>query len=251
MPQSKRGSLPNSLGGATMLLVIFTSMLLINSVNAAAADDPKESRAAETTESQALPSTSAPSGEPNYADPEGDAGDSYVPGSGLPPDPFGNPTLENNPHAWLNYLGYYLEMGMLGSALALLITTVDLAILKRSVPAILAGLSAIVLAIAGLAVPGLLLLVDKAVDDSSRWLVVHTLQVAWFIAAASMVVLPIAISFKRRQSRKRKLLVTAFSICSSLVSILFWPAAVHWAITSPKPNAAPPPESESSLPTSS
>jgi hypothetical protein len=159
---------------------------------------------------------------------------------GKPLDPMEHPIIENNPHAWLEFLGYYAEMSMLGSALAFLLGAVDLAILRRILPAFFLAIFAVGTAVVGLAMPGLLIIVDHdwVTTDSARWLVVHGLQIAWFLLGAIMFLAPIVISWKRRQNKKRKILVGVVSALCVLLSPLLWPAAIHLALTEKKAKTA-------------
>jgi len=157
--------------------------------------------------------------------------------AGKPPvSPFDDPKLANNPHAWLDFLGYYLEVAMLAFALQLLVTACIFGYLKEKGKCIAAIIAALVVAIPGIAAPGLLILADDQLlnSDADRWLLIKAVGFFWLIAQLLVASLPVVVAFKARRLKKRKVLVCGFSIASLFIG-LFWPIAMFFAFSKDEP----------------
>jgi hypothetical protein len=148
----------------------------------------------------------------------------------VPVNPIFASSLGNDPHRWLESLGYWGEMYLLASAMTMFIAFIVLVVQRHWVPSALLLVTSMVTAVIGLAAPGLCILADTewSSDDATRFTYISAIKALALISWLVFWLSPVAIALLRKQSKK-------FMICSlvgglvSAVIPLVWVVAIHFA----------------------
>lgn len=169
----------------------------------------------------------------------------------VPPAPIGAPVLldfafepwipdsaipyPEIPEEWLSTLGCALEFTGFGYALYLLLVSFALVLIKKFSRAIQMAFASIFLAIASLAVPGVIYLIYErmGVNTANGWILVQALTVFGVISLFGAVLLPIIVAWTRGKRGKQLAWVIVVTVLGSAVPFL-WPVGLFLACLGPR-----------------